>query len=86
MPIIPALEIRRLASSVLVSFLLLISTVTQSDVGKKGFHWLICHNHSPSLREVKPRTGAGAMEEAAHWHAPRITVSYFFSYISGLPA
>lgn len=45
-----------------------INSMNKIKLGRAGFIWLICHNHSPSLREVRSRTQwqkseAGTMKE-----------------------
>lgn len=34
----------------------LINTMAKSNEWRKGFIWLTCSDHSPSLKEVGPRT------------------------------
>lgn len=37
----------------------LINTMAKSNEWRKGFIWLTCSDHSPSLREAKAGTRAG---------------------------
>lgn len=65
-------------------FVVVINTTTHSHVASRGFVWFTHPNHSPSLREVREGTKAGAesetMEESSLLSSSLRSAQFTFLY------